>query len=51
MRSRQYSEIARTLLRAAKSMVDEATANRLQSLAVECEQRTALSAQTEAART
>jgi hypothetical protein len=49
MRSNQYSETARTLLRVAKSMLDEAIANRLESLAGEYEQRAA--AYTEAAKT
>jgi hypothetical protein len=41
MRSKQYSETARTLLRVAKSMVDGAIANRLKSLAGEYERRAA----------
>jgi hypothetical protein len=51
MRSKQYSETARTFLRVAKSMFDEAIANRLESLAGEYEQRAALAAYTEAAKT
>ena len=51
MRSKQYFETARTLLRAAKSMADVTIANRLKSLAGEYEQRAALASHAEAERT
>jgi hypothetical protein len=50
MRSKVYSDTARTLLRVAKSMVDEAMAKRLEKLAGEYEQRAALAADAEAAK-
>jgi len=50
MRSKQYSETARTLLLVAKRVADEAIANRLRSLAGQYEQRAALCSRAEAAR-
>jgi len=48
MRSKEHYETARTLLRVAKGMADDAVAARLKSLAGEYEQRAALASHAEA---
>ena len=49
-RGKEYLETARTLLRAAQSMTDQATATRLKSLADDYERRAAKAAHVDAAK-